>query len=137
MGTIIRIAVAFHTGNLGVILPAADLFHPKTVRASKGSLFRIKIQLFQSFENYRSIFERHQIFPFMLHANTTLRLENFPKVELFTLVFGNEATGLDEEKFCKIGTSLRIPQSELVDSLNISVAAGIGAFIFTNRNGLI
>lgn len=137
LGTIIRIAAGFCICNIGIITPAADIFNPKTVRASMGSLFRSNYQQFESFEEYRSVYRQHQIFPFMLHADITLSLENCPREDLFCLVFGNEAAGLDEEKYKGIGTSIRIPQSALVDSLNVSVAAGIGTFIFANRNGLI
>jgi tRNA G18 (ribose-2'-O)-methylase SpoU len=50
---------------------------------------------------------------------------------------GNEATGLDEEKYTKMGIGIKIPQSGLVDSLNISIAAGIDTFIFAQKNRLI
>lgn len=137
LGTIIRIAAGFNICNVGIITPAADIFNPRTIRASMGSLFRINHRQFRSFDEYRSIYEQHRLFPFMLHAKTTLSLENCPKVDLFSLIFGNEAAGLDEEKYSNVGTGIKIPQSALVDSLNISVAAGIGAFLFANRNGLI
>lgn len=137
LGTIIRIAAGFQICNLGIITPAADVFNPKTIRASMGSLFRINCQQFETFEEYQHSYGQHQVFPFMLHAHITLSPENCPKEDLFSLVFGNEATGLDEEKYSTIGTSIKIPQSGLVDSLNISVAAGIGTFIFAHKNQLI
>jgi tRNA(Leu) C34 or U34 (ribose-2'-O)-methylase TrmL len=48
----------------------------------------------------------------------------------------NEASGLPEQ--CKsAGLAVRIPQSPFVDSLNLSVAAGIGMFIFAEKNELL
>jgi TrmH family RNA methyltransferase len=47
-------------------------------------------------------------------------------------VFGNEATGLDDS-FLQIGTSIIIPQSPDVDSLNITIAVGIGTFLFMHQ----
>ncbi|WP_058303098.1 TrmH family RNA methyltransferase [Gorillibacterium timonense] len=137
VGTILRMAAGFHVGNLAIVLPAADRFHPRTVRASMGSLFRMKCETFQTFDHYRSRFGQHRLFPFMLHGETVLTPNNCPRAELFSLIFGNEATGLDEALFGKVGTSLTLPQSELVDSLNLSVAAGIGTYLFASKNGLI
>lgn len=130
MGTIIRTAVGFGIKNLAIISPGVDVFHPKTIRASMGALFRINCQYFQSFEEYEAAYPQHEIFCFMLNAEQQLTVKNCPKPKLFSLVFGNEATGLDDS-FLEKGTSIIIPQSEEVDSLNITIAAGIGIYMFT------
>lgn len=132
MGTIIRTAIGFGIKNLAIISPGVDVFHPKTIRASMGALFRINCQYFQSFEEYEATYPKHEIFCFMLNAKRQLTVNNCPKPELFSLVFGNEATGLDDS-FLQKGTSIIIPQSEEVDSLNITIAAGVGMYLFTQR----
>lgn len=136
IGTIMRTMAGFNVCNLAIITPAADIFNPKTVRASMGALFRIKFQFFSSFEEYKAIYLKHSFYPFMLNGEICLNLDNCSKENLFSLVFGNEATGLDES-FSNIGTSVKIPSSNLVDSLNLSIAAGIGIFTFASKNGLI
>lgn len=137
LGTIIRITAGLGFGNLGIITPGADHFHPKAIRASMGSLFRIQCCSFPSFESYRIQFGRHDLFPFILRAKTVLAPETCPVTELFTLIFGNEATGLDEKIFSHVGTSLKIAQTPDVDSLNLSIAVGIGAHVFALKNKLI
>ncbi|WP_438431577.1 TrmH family RNA methyltransferase [Gorillibacterium sp. sgz500922] len=137
LGTIARIAAGFGIASLGIVTPAADLFHPKTVRASMGAVFRIRCELFSSFEQYRAKYARHRLYPFLLNADRMLTCETCPQEELFTLVFGSEAAGLEEDYYSQVGTGFRIPQSELVDSLNLAVAAGIGAYVFARKNGLI
>lgn len=132
MGTIIRTAVGFGIKNLAIISPGVDVFHPKTIRASMGALFRINCQYFSSFEEYEAAYPQHEIFCFMLNATRQLTVNNCPKPELFSLVFGNEATGLPDS-FLQKGTSVIIPQSEEVDSLNITIAAGVGMYLFTQR----
>ncbi|MGN0505469.1 MAG: TrmH family RNA methyltransferase [Lachnospiraceae bacterium] len=132
MGTIMRTAVAFGIKNMAIIAPGVDVFHPKTVRASMGALFRLNCAYFQSFEEYRAQYGKHEVFCFMLNADRRLTIKDCPKPELFSLVFGNEATGLDDSYLNK-GTSIIIPQSDEVDSLNITIAAGIGMFLFTQR----
>ena len=51
--------------------------------------------------------------------------------EPYTLIFGNEATGLPAD-YAEIAKPLIIPQSESVDSLNLTIAAGIGMYMFKN-----
>ena len=130
MGTIIRTAIGFGIKNMAIISPGVDVFHPKTIRASMGALFRINFQYFQSFEEYEAAYAEHEIFCFMLNAKQQLTVKNCPKPALFSLVFGNEATGLPDS-FLEKGTSVIIPQSEEVDSLNITIAAGVGMYLFT------
>ncbi len=132
VGTIIRTAVGLGIYDIALITPCADVFHPKTIRSSMGALFKLRHQYFSTFEEYRNQFDKHEIFTFMLNGDNTLELQNCPKTELYSLVFGNEAAGLDDS-YLKAGTSICIPQSPDVDSLNITIAVGIGAFVFTHQ----
>ena len=132
LGTILRTAVGFGIYDIAIILPGADIYHPKTVRSSMGAFFRLNFHLYESFEQYRSEYVQHEVFTFMLNGENTLTIKDCPKAELFCLVFGNEATGLDES-FLEVGTSIFIPQSPDVDSLNLTIAVGIGAYMFTNQ----
>ncbi len=45
----------------------------------------------------------------------------------YTLVFGSESSGLPEF-YRKLGTSVTIPQTKAIDSLNLSVAIGIALY---------
>lgn len=132
LGTIIRTAVGLGIYDIACITPCADIFNPKTIRSSMGALFRMRHQYFECFEEYRNIYRNHDIFTFMLNGENTLEIQDCPRTELFSLVFGNEATGLDNS-FLNVGTSICIPQSKDVDSLNITIAVGIGAFVFMNQ----
>lgn len=132
LGTILRTAVGFGIYDIAIILPGADIFNPKVVRSSMGALFKLNFCQYESYAEYRREFREHEIFTFMLNGENTLTLKDCPKAELFSLVFGNEATGLDDS-FLEAGTSIFIPQSPDVDSLNLTIAVGIGAYIFMNR----
>ena len=132
LGTILRTAAGFGIYDIAIILPGADIFHPKVVRASMGALFRLNHHLYSSFEEYQQQFCNHEFFTFMLNGEHPLTIRDCPKAELFSLIFGNEATGLDDS-FLEVGTSIIIPQSPDVDSLNLTIAVGIGAYVFTNQ----
>lgn len=130
MGTILRTALGFGIKNIILIEPAADIFHPKTVRASMGALFHMKFCSFSSFQEYMAEYPNHQCFPFMLNAKEVLHPGIYHGTEPYSLVFGNEGSGLPEE-FHQYGTSVLIPQSDEVDSLNITIAVAVAAYVFT------
>ena len=130
LGTILRTIVGFGIYDIAIILPGADIFNPKTVRASMGALFKLNFQLYDSFEDYRRQNQEHDVYTFMLNEGYAQSIKDCPKSKLFSLVFGNEATGLDDS-FLKAGTCVMIPQTADVDSLNLTIAVGIGVFEFT------
>lgn len=136
LGTIIRTLAGVNITNLAIIAPAADYWNPKAIRASMGALFHLEIEMFSSFAEYCGRYKSHAIYPFMLNGEMILSLENCPKDECYSLVFGNEAAGLDES-FRQEGVSIQIPQSSMTDSYNLAVSTGIGAFIFAKTNGQI
>lgn len=136
IGTITRTVLGFGYKDLAIITPAADIWNPKTIRASMGSFFKMNIECFCSFDEYKTQYSKHRLFPFMLHGNLKLTYDNCPKYPLFSLIFGNEATGLDDS-FLSVGEPIKIPQTNDVDSLNLAVASAIGAYTFAVKNALI
>jgi TrmH family RNA methyltransferase len=124
LGTICRAMLGFGFTNLGVIKPASDIFDPKTIRASMGAVFQMNFQYFPSFEEYRKNFKRN-IYVFMTDGVKKLGELAFQKS--YALVFGNEGAGLGQE-FKKFGESVKIPQSDKVDSLNLAVAVGVSLY---------
>lgn len=125
LGTIMRSARGFGVKDMAIILPAVDIFEPKTIRASMGAIFGMRIQLFQSYEEYKNIYQNHREYPFMLNAKKALK-----ELEVqapYSLIFGNEATGLPKE-FESIGTSVIIRHSDEIDSLNLPIAVSIALY---------
>ena len=61
-------------------------------------------------------------------------LRNVKDIDLShtALIFGNEATGLDD-KFLNIGESVIIKHSNSIDSLNLQTAVSIALFHFTKE----
>lgn len=131
LGTILRTCLAFGIHDVAIIAPGTDWLNPKVVRASMGAIFSMRITMYNSFEEYVCFASGvgREYFPFMLNGGTELSLESCPKPKLYTLVFGNEATGLPQE-YAEYGTAIKIPQSDEVDSLNLTIAVGIGLFAF-------
>lgn len=135
LGTIMRTLLGFGVEDLALIGGGTNHWNPKTVRASMGAVFRLRVQEFADFPAYLAAFgEGRDIFPFMLDSGTVLTPETCPQSSRWTLVFGNEATGLSPE-FQGYGRSLFIAQSPEVDSLNLAVDMAVGAYLFTQKNG--
>ncbi len=132
LGTIIRTMLGFGVKDLAIIDGGADILDPKAVRASMGAIFRINFEYFDNIEAYIKRFKNHEIFTFMLDG--AYSLDSLPEMpaEPFTLVFGNEATGL-ETKYHGIGNSVIIRHSNDIDSLNLSIAVGIALYEFSKK----
>ncbi len=125
LGTVIRTMLAFGYEDLIIIKPAADVWSPKAIRASQGAMFQMRCEQFSNFRDYQKAFPGHNYYPFMLNGKTNLK-----KILLktpYSLIFGNEGSGLGEE-FRKIGESVKISQSDKVDSINLGVAVGIALY---------
>ena len=131
VGTILRTALGLGIEDVVLIRPCVDVFDPKTVRASMGSLFRLRVKVYDRFEEYRKAFPDRALYPFMLDASVPLREAVREKPPVWTLVFGNEGRGLPKE-FSSLGQAVRIESNDKVDSLNLAIAAGIGIYEYMN-----
>ena len=123
IGTIVRTMLGFGIKNLGIIEPSVDIFDPRVVRSTMGAFFKINFKHYSSIEEYLSEFSTHNYYPFMLGGKSNISEIEFK--EPFTIIQGNEGKGLDK-KYMDIGHSVYIPHSKDIDSLNLSVATGIG-----------
>lgn len=133
LGTIIRTMAGFNMTELAVIMPCADIFNPKTIRASMGAIFKTNIQLFENFETYRQNNQHREFFPFMLKGKTALQnITENQKHSPYSLIFGNEATGLDDS-FLSLGTSIIINHSKNIDSLNLPISVSMALYEFNKE----
>lgn len=127
VGTILRTALGLGISDIALIRPCVDVFDPRTVRASMGSLFQLRIKVYDDFSDYMKEYDR-QMYPFMLDASVPMgTITEIPPV--FSLIFGNEGSGLPKE-FSTLGQPVRIESNDKVDSLNLAIAAGIGIYHF-------
>ena len=149
LGTILRTAAAFGVEDVAIISPAADIYDPKVIRASMGAIFRVNFFYFNTFKAYiNSVTEAHNnhnrektraLIPFMLEGQPIWQTAEAYRHRSdngrapFSLIFGNEASGLPAE-FLSVGSPVRIVHTDAVDSLNLPMAVGIGLYTFTDMN---
>jgi TrmH family RNA methyltransferase len=123
IGTVIRTMKGFNFNDLALIKPAADIFDPKVVRSTMGAIFQIRFRYFNTIEEYINEYENHNLYTFMLNGKESIKDVVFDSP--FSLIQGNESEGLPD-KYLNIGKSIYIPHSKDIDSLNLSIATGIG-----------
>ena len=131
VGTILRTADA--AGFDGAILSAdcADLFSPKVLRATMGSIFRLGFSFPPSLpaalealkkEGYSVLSSQLDGDPFYERGNVS---------PSFVLVIGNEGSGISEPVRAVATHRLRLPMRGGAESLNAAVAAGIMMYDLT------
>jgi len=130
LGTILRTALGFGVANLALVRPASDIFDPRVVRASMGALFNVSFQYFDNFTQYRDAFH-HNLYPFMTNGHVPLPQAQFDPP--FALIFGNESSGLPDD-YLSVGTSVTIPHSHRIDSLNLTTAVAVALYEATKGN---
>ena len=129
LGTIIRTMLGFDFRDLAIIEPAADIFHPDVVRASMGAIFQLRFARFADFDSYRESYPRN-FYPLMTDGETPLPAANFEPT--YGLVFGPESAGLPKD-YHRYGSSISIPQSTAIDSLNLAVSVGLALYQANQR----
>ena len=129
LGTAMRSLLAFGIRDVALIRPCVDVFEPHALRASMGAFYKLRVHTYDRFEDYRAEHPERKLYTFMLDGAISLNAAARDARPPYSLVFGNEQTGLPPE-FSKLGQSVMIPQSPDVDSLNLAVAVSVGSYVF-------
>ena len=125
IGTMIRTADAAGYGGVMIIKGTADVFSPKTVRASSGSLFRMPFLFIDTpGEAVKSLKENGKKIVGACFDTETCYYDADLSRDI-ALLIGNEAEGLCGELMSELDYKVKIPMAPAVDSLNAAVAAGI------------
>lgn len=124
LGTVIRTADA--VGVDGVFLAeCCELYNPKTVRATMGSLFRVNISE-TALEEVFPLFERRGVPTFAaVVEGDAVSLTDCDFSRGGAVLIGNEGNGLPDEVSGRCGTKMTIKMRGSINSLNAAMAAGI------------
>ena len=128
-GTAMRSLLGFGVRDVALVRPCVDVFDPHVLRASMGAFFKLRVKTYDSFDDYRAEHPDRPLYPFMLDGARPLDAVAAEARAPFSLVFGNEQTGLPHQ-FAGMGQSVLIPQSPEIDSLNLAVAVSVGTYVF-------
>ena len=126
IGAIIRSARAFNVDRIIMSSDCADIYSSKTVRASMGNIFSMKIDRVESIpEAIRRIREiGREVYGAALDESAR-KLGHDEFASDSVVVIGNEGHGLTRESIEAATGSVYIPMAEGVESLNAGVAASV------------
>lgn len=125
IGTIIRTADAAGYSGVMTIKGTADLYAPKIVRATAGSLFRMPVYAADSPQEAVAILEAAGKTILATGFHTDLYYYDVDMKRDIGLIIGNEGNGISDELMQQAHKIIKIPMDGEIDSLNASVAAGI------------
>lgn len=129
VGSVIRAAAAFGAERIILLKEAAHPFHPRSVRASGGTVFSAPMMKGPPLAELSALAERNAA-PLVSLDKAGEPLDSFRFPESFILLPGVEGPGLPPE--LKI-SPVSIPIAEGVESLNAAVAASIALYEWRRR----
>lgn len=120
VGTLLRSAEAF--GFHGVIgLSCVDFSHPRVLRASMGSAFRLLLCA----PGYDTFSRGMEDRPWIGADLSGSDYRTFAWPERFGLILGNEGNGLSETLASQLSAVVTIPMAGRVESLNVAVSGTV------------
>ena len=121
LGTIIRIADWFGINNIICSPGCADMYNPKVVQSTMGSLGRINIFYTNPVEWLQKN-ESTTIYAATLKGKPVKLIKNISEG---IIIIGNESNGISDEILALVNEEITIPKTGKAESLNAAVATGI------------
>ncbi|HCN54607.1 MAG TPA: RNA methyltransferase [Prevotella sp.] len=135
LGTIIRIADWFGIESIYCSKDTADLYNPKVVQATMGSMARVKVQYTDLPEFIGSLPDGYPLYGTLLDGKDLYQQALTP---YGLIIMGNEGNGISPEIRRKVNHQLLIPNfpegRKTADSLNVAIATAIICAEFRRRS---
>jgi len=125
IGAMLRTAEAANVDAILIANPKTDLFNPNIIRSSVGCIFTTQIATGSTLE-ILNFLKKNNISTYaavLKKDSENYHLQNFTQAT--AIVVGTEAVGLSEEWINNATKKIIIPMLGQIDSMNVSVAAGI------------
>ena len=121
LGTIIRTADWFGIDQIVCGHECADMYNPKVVQATMGSIARVKV-IYTGLEEWLSSGEQLKVYATALEGRD---IRKIGKIDEGIIVIGNEAKGISPAVISLAQERITIPRRGQAESLNAAVATGI------------
>ncbi|MCR5580437.1 MAG: RNA methyltransferase [Pseudobutyrivibrio sp.] len=126
MGTIVRTAEG--AGATGIIMnhTTVDIYSPKVVRSTMGSIFRVPHIIVQDLEEtIRTLEDTYGLSVYAAHLKGEQFYDELDFTGPTAFMIGNEGNGLTDATSALATSYLKIPMEGQLESLNASVAASL------------
>lgn len=127
IGALLRTADAANLDAVLIANPKTDLYNPNIIRSSVGCVFTNKIAMGTTSEIIEFL-NKNKISFYAAILQDSKAYHTIDYTKPSAIVVGTEATGLSEEWRSKSTQNISIPMEGEIDSMNVSVAAGILIF---------
>ncbi|WMI81995.1 TrmH family RNA methyltransferase [Anaerotignum sp. MB30-C6] len=125
LGTVIRTADAAGADGIFLSKGSVDVYNPKVLRATMGSIFHIPVYQNISLEEIAWKMQENQISLYAAHLKGDCYPYELPLEKGCGFLIGNEARGLSDEAAELCNRWAKIPMPGKAESLNASIAAGV------------
>lgn len=125
LGTVIRTADACGADAVFLSKGSVDLYNPKVLRSTMGSLFHVPVFQNVDLHQISAELKDNHIPLFAAHLKGDTYPYALDLAESCAFIIGNEARGLSDEAASLCDRWVRIPMPGQAESLNASVAAGV------------
>lgn len=128
LGTIIRVADSAGADAVIITGRSVDLYNPKVVRSTTGSIFHIPVAIDVEFDEAaaRARDAGLRLVAADVRGDDLLTAREAGELEQPTAwVFGNEARGLEASVVAQCDASLRVPIYGAAESMNLATAASV------------
>ena len=109
MGTILRTAEGAGVDGILLTKGCVDLFNPKVVRATMGSIYRMPFLFFEDIDDAAKALKEAGIRTYAAHLAGSRSYDEISYKEGAAFLIGNEGNGLSEKAGCAADTLIRIP----------------------------
>ncbi|MDT0688367.1 RNA methyltransferase [Salegentibacter sp. F188] len=135
IGALLRTADAAKVDAVIIANPKTDLYNPNIIRSSVGCVFTNQIATGSTSEIIAFLKRQNiKIYSAALQSSKVYAEIDFTNAS--AIVVGTEATGLSSEWLENSDQNIIIPMSGKIDSMNVSVAAGILIFEAKRQRGV-
>ena len=125
LGTIVRLADWFGIEHIFCSPNTVDIYNPKTIRATMGSLYRVPFVYMENLEEAVSLLKKSGITTYAAHLKGEKFFHQIRYSGGNASLIGNQGNGLKTETAQLADTYLKIPMEGKLESLNASVAAAL------------
>jgi len=127
IGALLRTADAANVDAIIISNPLTDLYNPNSIRSSVGGVFTVPIATGTT-EEIINYLKQHNISIYAAILQESVMYDSIDFKKATAIVVGAESTGLSKEWRDASTAKIRIPMQGKIDSMNVSVAAGILIF---------
>lgn len=125
LGTIMRTGEGAGIDGLIMTKNTVDIFNPKTIRATMGSIYRVPFMVTDDILSAIGELKKRGVKVYAAHLDGSADYDECDYTGAAAFIIGNEASGLKRETADMADCRIRIPMKGQVESLNAAVSSAV------------